>query len=414
MPPPAESRAVGSKLGRVRNWDAAVADFGRERVDTYVAGLMRGDPLADAFAADCAKIGRANGMSMLTRWLDGEQIESIADAPESLRALVRHVEAIPDYVDFAQIDRGAAAFSRHAREAGIALSTTSLVSGYNNPAASRPLILTGRFSQMAPVRAIETSMWVFTVARPGGLQRTSEGFKRTIRVRMIHAFVRRHILNSVEWDTFDAGVPINQADLAYTVVEFLWLPVRSVRRLGIYYNAEDLDAIYAMWRYMGYLVGVDEELLVRNGRQAQELEDLHVALSPPPNDDCRLLTHVLLTDVLAVDLKQASGVIGLVGRKYGRQFVQGLTRAFVGKQISDNLAIEDTPWQYLPRILAPVMNVTSRARYHVRGANDRRMRRSLAEVDHLLAVNAQSRGMLHDLVDQAPNTAETGQHPAMK
>jgi len=374
--------------------------------------LMRGDPIADTFAADCAKIGRAKGMAMLARWLDGEPVDSIAGAPDSLRALAAQVEATPAYVDYEQIDRGAAAFSRNAREAGISLSTTSLVSGYNNSSASKPLIVTGRFSEMAPVRAIETSMWVFAVGRPGGLHRDSEGFKRTIRVRMIHAFVRRHILSSAKWDTHSDGVPINQADLAYTVVEFMWLPVRSVQKLGIYYTPADLEAIYALWRYMGYLMGVDEDLLVRNGREAQNLENVHMALSPPPDNDCRLLTHVLLTDVLAVDLKQASGAIGLVGRQFGRQFVQGLTRAFVGKSIADSLDIEETMWQYVPKVVSPAMNITSRARYRIPGANERRMRRSLAEVDNLLGVNARSRGMVHDLVDHAAESGDMIAHPA--
>lgn len=387
--------------GRVRNIDTAVARFGEERVNTYAENLMVGDPLADAFAADCAEIGIGKGMKMLKRWLDGESIDSIEGAPESLRALTEAVSVVPDYVDWEQLDRGAEAFSRHAREAGISLSTTSLVSGYNNPAASAPLIATGRFSEMAPVRAIETSMWVFTVGRPGGLHRENEGFKRTIRVRMIHAFVRRHIL-STDWDLAENGVPINQSDLAYTVVEFLWLPVRSMLRLGVYYTPEDLSAIYAMWRYMGFLMGVNPEMLVRNGAEAQALEDLHIALSPAPNDDCRKLTHVLLTDVLAVDLKQARGIIGIVGRRYGRQFVQGLTRAFCGKQISDNLHIEDTMWQHLPKLIYPAVNIASRLRYVIPGANEREMHRNLEEIDELLAVNAKARGMKHDLVDHAP------------
>lgn len=400
-----ENLAGMPTLGRVRNADAAVRRFGADRVRTYVESLRLGDPLADAFVEDCVRIGRGKGMAMLTRWLDGEPIDDIDGAPESLRAFVAQLSAVPDYVDFDQIDRGAAAFSRHAREAGISLSTTSLVSGYNNPAASKPLIVTGRFSEMAPVRAIETSMWVFTVARPGGLQRTSEGFKRTVRVRMIHAFVRHHILNNVEWNVDDVGVPINQSDLAYTVVEFMWLPVRSMQRLGIYYTPEDLAAIYAMWRYMGYLMGIDERMLVRNGAEAQRLEDLHKALSPLPNDDCRLLTHVLLTDVLAVDLKQASGVIGIIGRRYGRQFVQGLTRAFVGKQVADNLQIEDTAWRYVPKVTYPGLNLASRLRYRIPGANERQMEKNLREVDELLAVNAKRRGMKHDLVDHAPDDA---------
>ena len=159
-------------------------------------------------------------------------------------------------------------------------------------------------------------------------------------------------------------------------------------------------------------MGVDEDLLVRNGAEAQALEDLHVALSPTPNDDCRLLTHVLLNDVLAVDLKQASGVIGLIGRRYGREFVQGLTRAFVGTSIANNLAIDDTNWKYLPKLIRPALNVSSRLRYRVKGANDRRMRKSLAEVDQLLAKNAIARGMRHDLVDHAPTGARSTEHPA--
>lgn len=400
MTMPAEASTIPT-IGRVRNVDEAIARFGADRVTTYIDSLRRGDPLADAFADDCIAIGKTKAMAMLTNWLDGVPIDQIEGAPKSLKDLVAQLEDTPDFVDFDQIDQGAAAFSRHAREAGLALSTTSLVSGYGNPSASKPLIMTGRFSEMAPVRAIETSMWVFTVARPRGLHRASEGFKRTVRVRMIHAFVRRHILADDEWDIDADGIPINQSDLAYTVVEFMWLPVRSMQMLGVYYIPDDLAAIYAMWRYMAHLMGVDACLVPSNAEQAQQLEDLHMTLGHPPNDDCRLLTHALLTDVLAVDVKQASGIIGIVGRRYGREFVHGLTRAFVGNRIADELTIDSTPWRWVPTLISPGVNIASRIRYCIPGANERQMTRNLAEIDALIAANAEAHGIKHDLVDQA-------------
>lgn len=407
-----ESPDVIPQPSRVRNVDEAIMRFGRARVSDYIDFLSVGDPLADAFAEDCVSIGKGKAMTMLNSWLDGVPIGDIKDAPQSLHDLVEQLGTVPDFVDFTQIDQGAAAFSRHAREAGLALSTTSLVSGYDNPAASKPLIVTGRFSEMAPVRAIETSMWVFTVGRPGGLHQFSEGFKRTVRVRMIHAFVRRHILTNVEWDTHADGIPINQADLAYTVVEFMWLPVRSMQMMGVYYTDDDLAAIYSMWRYMAYLMGVDTRIAPVNGTECQELEDLHMALGQPPNDDCRLLTHALLTDVLAVDVKQASGIIGIVGRRYGRQFVHGLTRAFVGERIADNLHIDNTAWRHVPRLISPAVYTASRIRYLVPGANERQMVRNLQEIDDLVAANAKARGITHDLVDASSGVSSVTSHPA--
>ena len=56
-------------------------------------------------------------MTMLNSWLDGVPIGDIEDAPQSLHDLVEQLGTVPDFVDFTQIDQGAAAFSRHAREA---------------------------------------------------------------------------------------------------------------------------------------------------------------------------------------------------------------------------------------------------------------------------------------------------------
>jgi hypothetical protein len=240
---------------------------------------------------------------------------------------------------------------------------------------------------------------------------------RTVRVRMIHAFVRRHIRRNVEWDDGDLGVPINQADLAYAVVEFSLLPIRSIRRVGVHFTPAELAGMYAMWRYMGYLMGVDERVLITNEPEAERLEDLQHILSPPPDDDCRAFLNALFDDVLAVNLERASGALGFVGRHWARELLHGLARDFVGDEVADGLDIDDTAWKHLPVLTRPVFGVTSRARRLIPGAQQRQMDRNLAEVDTVLAETAQSLSVSHDLVDTSPSSPPSNgttptKHPA--
>ena len=283
------------------------------------------------------------------------------------------------------------------------------MSGYSNAASVAPLVVTGRFRQQADIRAVETSSWVFTTARPGGLHRDGLGFARTVRVRMIHAFVRRHIREHVAWDAEDLGLPINQADLAYTVVEFSYLPIRAMRRLGVHFSAEELAGMYALWRYMGYLIGVDERVLVTNEPECERLEDLQHILSPPPDDDCRSFLDALFDDVLAANMSRASGAIGLIGRRWAHPLLHGLARDFVGDQIADGLGIDDTPWKYASAVIRPVNAVTSRVVGRVPALQRRQMAASLAEVDQLLAETRVELGINHDLVDQSGSA-----HPASR
>lgn len=399
---------TAKKLGRVRNVDAALAKHG-DRVNLYVEAMLWGDPLADAVAADCAEIGRGRAMDMYERAVVGQaDVDGMPDAPDSLKALVAQLNHVPFWVDLGEIDMGAAAYSRNAREAGIALGTASLISGYSNAAAVAPLAVTRRFVDQAKLRSLETSRWVFATARPGGLHRSGEGFARTARVRMIHAFVRRHILTKVEWDVDDLGIPINQADLAYTGVEFSLLPVRAMEQLGVHFRPEEVSAMFALWRYMGYLIGLDERVLPTNRAEAERLGDLQLMVSPPPDDYCREFVTALLDDVLAVDIERATGLLGIIGRRNGKSLLHGLARDFVGDQIADGLGIEDTAWKYTPKLTHPFLAVSSRLQALSPTRQQRKMAKSLAEVDAVLDEAAREMGVTHDLVDQALD------HPASR
>ena len=107
---------------------------------------------------------------------------------------------MPAWVDFDQLDRAATHLVRNGLQYGLVLAAAALMVGYTNPAAARPLVLTGRLVHNAGVRNLEVGDWLREVTTPGGLRRHGLGFERTVRVRLIHAHVRRHLTGHRDWD----------------------------------------------------------------------------------------------------------------------------------------------------------------------------------------------------------------------
>ncbi|MCA1482033.1 hypothetical protein, partial [Bradyrhizobium sp. NBAIM08] len=126
--------------------------------------------------------GKGRAMKML-RVACREGIEAVEDPPASLVALFAHLEDVPDWVDLAAIDHACRYVGRFTRQGGIVLGAASLVGGYANSAASRPLEMTGRYVESAGVRTIEVASWLVEASSTGGLLRYGKGFELTVRVR---------------------------------------------------------------------------------------------------------------------------------------------------------------------------------------------------------------------------------------
>ncbi len=360
---------------------------------------MRTDPLADAVVADLAQLPRDAGKAMIDQALrDG--IDAVTDTPQSLRTLFAQLDHIPFWLDLPEIDRGAAACVRHAQAAGIALGAASLVASYTNEAATRPLAMTRRFIDQADLRAYETFNWWLATVTPGGLHRHGTGFARTVQVRLIHAYVRRHLLRSGEWDTDAWGEPINQADMAYTVVTFSAIPLRAMRSLGVRYSPAELIAIYQLWRYMGYLMGVDEALLPAGKDESLRLEHLYHLLSPPPDEYCRELVNALIDGPLSGQLHVlVPHMLKPLADRCARPLIQGLARAFAGDTVADRLGLPDTPLKHLPRLVGPPVGTLNRVRDLTPSQRRQRERRSLVSTTTRLAQQARRLGATHDLVE---------------
>jgi hypothetical protein len=320
------------------NADEALArhgSFGRLWLD----GLWRGDPLADAVVADGA---------LLVRRALADGIDAVEDPPAPLVELFAAVDAPPAWLDRDRCDRAALHLVRHTREYGLVLGAASLVAGAQNSVAGKPLGFTGRYAKNAGARSVEVGFWLSEVTEPGGLERHALGFERTVRVRMIHAHVRSHLLGGPKWDLEAWGLPIAQPYMAFTLAEFCSIALRAMGQMGVRYTDAELEDIHHLWRYVGHLVGVEEPLLPRDPGDYARIEELYALTSPGPDRGDRAFVAAL-ADFQATEL----------GRSLPRRWrpdglIRGLQRAFVGDVVADQLGIPDTPWKHLPRVSGPL------------------------------------------------------------
>ena len=146
------------------NGDLAISRLRRVRA-AWMDGMWRADPLADA----------------------------VVEKTGSREALVEHATTDPEWLERDRLDRAADVLVRYTAQWGLVLGAASLLRGADNWIAAKPLLLTGRYGDEPAVRSIEVGEWLAQVVRPGGMAHDGAGFERTLRVRMIHAHVRKHI-----------------------------------------------------------------------------------------------------------------------------------------------------------------------------------------------------------------------------
>ncbi|MEO3782266.1 oxygenase MpaB family protein [Actinocorallia sp. B10E7] len=396
-----------SAPGRVAQPEVALARYG-ERAQVFLDALTWGDPTADAVVADLVAMGRGKGMKMIRKGL-AEGVESLQDPPESIKKLFAEIDHRPEWLRQDLLDEASRAYCRHPVTIGLALGPASLVGSYVNGAAVEPLALTRRFTDQGQVRTFETASWLWATTRPGGLERFASGVATTVRVRLIHAFVRHHILDGLPWDSERLGHPINQADSAYTLIEFSLIPLRVMKSFGIRHTAREREAVYHLFRYVGHLMGIDERVLPKTEDEFVELERIYHLTGSEPSDYSRELVAELLDTIMPDSLADQSGRLAPLVRRAARPMGHGLSRAFTGDRTADLLNVERNVWRHLPAVLAPPVFVFNELQRLIPGELDRKLRRSLKFIDDASAATAERLGVGHDLVDAADGGAA---HPA--
>jgi hypothetical protein len=272
---------------------AAARDRHGDRVDSMLRALQVGDPLADAVVVELDELGRPARAALQKGLTEGRA--SVPDAPPAVGALLAHAETVPGWVAPELLDEGdltSLAVPPHWR--GLAFAGGSLAHTYRSPSIARLLVGTGRLTATAPRRLAETGLWNASVVLPGGLRHGAPGYVQTVQVRLLHARVRASA-TAHGWDTERWGVPINQADVARTWLDFTVVPFTFLEGIGYRLTGQEQSRLYRYWWYVGHLLGLDEEFFLgtESHEQAGELLDLLDSTSAAPDENSRALVGAL-------------------------------------------------------------------------------------------------------------------------
>lgn len=315
------------------------------RAQKYAEFLWRTDPLAEAVMDEFARMPESKWRDLLGVALT-QGVEAVPDAPEPLRALFRQLESTPIWVDRDRCNLGGSTFLR-CRLGFVPLALLALPIIYSWPAGNKPLALSGQLVHRASQRLKDTARYVFAVSQPDGLSRFSEGFAMTVRVRLIHAQVRRLLLASGQWRSESWGAPINQCHMAGTNLMFSVGVLDGLTRLGYRFKRVEREALVHLWRYAGYLLGLEHELQIADEFEGHRLLDVMFAFEPKPDDDSRALVDALMqTSFSYVQNFKAA-------RWCSVSLCYGISRALIGDEQAAALRFPKTNWKFIVPMIRP-------------------------------------------------------------
>ena len=246
--------------------------FGAARTDRLHAALTGGDPLADALVA----IDGARGVEVRRQLARGlaSGLASLEDPDESVAALLADVESVPPHVDEALIRSGPPGWYAVPLPVHLAsMSAGALIGLYASPSIAGVLTSTRCLLNDTEHRLRETARWLSTAMLPGSLAPGEAGYAATVKVRVLHAHMRRAARRRGH-DERMWGTPVSQADLAFTWLGFTLTSMRAEASAGFGLTADEISGNYRYWWQLAHLLGIDAALVgsVRDHDDAERLE----------------------------------------------------------------------------------------------------------------------------------------------
>ena len=298
----------------------------------YVEHLYVGDPDADLVVEDLAEAGREEAARFINAAM--EQDEAVLrDAPESLRQFFARLDRPPDWFDPAATLPGSRLFYRFPYVFTASLVGAGLIEGFSSGIA-KSFMYTGRlFDGNQGVRRLkQNNRHQVELFLPGGLDRHGEGWKLTVRLRLVHAQIRQLVSAQDDWDRDSWGVPVSAAHLALANTVFSARVLHYIRRLlMLRISAEEQAGFMHIWRYHGHLIGVPDRLITRTEDEAHHLFEIGMLCEPPPPMESVAMANILINAAPTLVNMQGPDADKLVRKVYR------LSRALIGHELADTL-----------------------------------------------------------------------------
>ena len=207
-----------------------------------------------------------------------------------------------------------------------------LIDGFST-LISKSFVQTGRIFDNGVWRLRQNNRHQMEIFWPGGLKRNGDGWKLSVRIRFVHAQIRRLLGQTEEWERDAWGVPVSAAHLGYSIACFAARTVKHSEALGARYSTEERAGFHDVWRYAGYLMGIPETILFTDEKHALHIYRIGSMCEPPPTTDAIIMTNALINS--------APLVAGIEDREQRQKLVDKViypvSRALIGNKLADQL-----------------------------------------------------------------------------
>ncbi len=333
-------------LWGIRDREAATPD--NQQWQRMGEALTKGDPPADALAAWIQGEGGSEGFQRFEQLL-ADAPPDPADLPQPLRGFFEAVETPPPWLDRTRLERGVAACALSGKTGMRALRDLGLMAGYQASGINRTLVMTGALERGAARRVAETTQWWMDCTAPGGLEPGADGYRSTLRVRLIHAMVRQQLRQRPDWDSTTWGLPVNQLDMQATYLAFSVLFLMGQKLLGTVLSRQESEDIMHLWRYIGWLMGVEESLLCRTEEEGRIALYRNLASQATADETSQQLGRALMDEPLYRHYPFAQRVRG----RWERRVHLSIIRSFVGRRGMTALGLPPGTLPWYPLVFAP-------------------------------------------------------------
>jgi hypothetical protein len=272
----------------------------------------------------------ADKKRQLQQWMVGssgtQHLNSLQDAFSDF-SFIEKARDLPGWIQPRLMKAGAAFFASNSETIMSLLGLLSLPYCYTAADGAMVLYLSELIRKQTTKRLYDTAVFVWEMMGPDAFSSDGNGFEEVLKVRIMHGAVRYYTLQSGNWN--DAwGLPINQEDMAGTNLSFSLIVIRGLRMLGCNVSEADQAAFMHIWAVVGYLMGLDEDLISNNSIIAQQLDSSIKKRQFKLSTHGQELTQSLIEHILSVNKSKATA-----------NDIIGLMRYLLGQEIADMLAI---------------------------------------------------------------------------
>ncbi len=304
----------------------------RDTAELYIHHTTIGDPAADAAIASFSDLSPDQTAHLLAAAI-GTADKHPTHAPPELLSFLRSVPRDPpDWLDPDGCNAARQAFHDHSDlfiAAFVVATLRNAATLIANSFCATGLVTSTR----ALTRIRHNTHHFFEIMMPGSLEYQADGWSLSLRIRLVHAQIRRLILTAGHWDQNTYGTPLSAAHMALSSANFSVTTLSEAARLGARLTPDARRGFMQIWRYASTLIGTPEQLLF-SGDETRTRDFLRIAhmCEPAPSQHSIDIANALIQALPDMAGEQsARRRAALIRRSYR------VSRALLGDSLADAL-----------------------------------------------------------------------------